>query len=211
MGSPTLKFHGFELDIGGYELRRRGRTIKLERIPMELLRLLAERRGELVTRGEIIEKLWGKDIFLDVDSSINTAIRKLRRVLGDEPKYPRFIQTLTGKGYRFVAPVSGAPVAETATERSDFPAARIMLAVLAFENLSQDAEQDYFSDGLTEEIICHLGRIDPERMGVIARTSSMAYKHTTRSIVDIGRELSVDYVLESSVRREGGRFASLRN
>src|SRR5881394_1317712 len=138
MGSPTLKFHGFELDLAGYELRRRGRAIKLERIPMELLRLLAERKGELVTRDEIIEKLWGKDIFLDVDSSINTAIRKLRRVLHDEPEHPRFIQTLTGKGYRFVAPISADAVAEPAASQPDAFAARVMLAVLPFENLSQD-------------------------------------------------------------------------
>jgi Tol biopolymer transport system component/DNA-binding winged helix-turn-helix (wHTH) protein len=95
----------FELDLRAYELRRSGRTLKLERIPMELLILLIERRGELVTREQIIEGIWGKDVFLDTESGINAAIRKIRQVLKDDPERPRFVQTVTGKGYRFVAPV----------------------------------------------------------------------------------------------------------
>jgi Tol biopolymer transport system component/DNA-binding winged helix-turn-helix (wHTH) protein len=95
----------FELDLRAYELRRSGRPLKLERIPMELLVLLIERRGELVTREQIIERIWGKDVFLDTESGINAAIRKIRQVLKDDPERPRFVQTVTGKGYRFVAPV----------------------------------------------------------------------------------------------------------
>ena len=94
-----------ELDPHAYELRRSGRRLKLERIPMELLLLLVERRGELVTREEIIERIWGKDVFLDTDSGINAAIRKIRQVLKDDPEKPLFVQTITGKGYRFVAPM----------------------------------------------------------------------------------------------------------
>jgi Tol biopolymer transport system component/DNA-binding winged helix-turn-helix (wHTH) protein len=95
----------FELDLRAYELRRSGRPLKLERIPMELLVLLIERRGELVTREQIIEEIWGKDVFLDTESGINAAIRKIRQVLKDDPERPRFVQTVTGKGYRFVAAV----------------------------------------------------------------------------------------------------------
>lgn len=99
-----------ELDPGAYELRRAGRPLKLERIPMELLLLLVEQRGQLVTREHIIERIWGKDVFLDVDSSINSAIRKIRLVLKDDPEEPRFLQTVTGRGYRFIAPVvEGVP------------------------------------------------------------------------------------------------------
>jgi DNA-binding response OmpR family regulator len=97
-----------ELDRGAYELRRAGTPLRLSRIPMDLLLLLVERRGDLVTREEIIERLWGKDVFLDTDNSINAAIRKLRQVLDDDPEQPRFIHTVTGRGYRFVAPVSEA-------------------------------------------------------------------------------------------------------
>ena len=95
----------FELDLRGYELRRSGRPVKLERIPMELLLLLVQERGQLVTRDEIIARIWGKDVFVDSDNSINAAIRKIRQVLKDDPDRPRFIQTITGKGYRFIAPV----------------------------------------------------------------------------------------------------------
>ena len=94
-----------ELDRRAYELRRSGEPLKLSRIPMELLLLLVERRGELVTRDDIVERIWGKDVFLDTDNSINAAIRKLRQVLVDDPEKPQFVQTITGMGYRFIAPV----------------------------------------------------------------------------------------------------------
>ena len=94
-----------ELDLRAYELRRSGEPLKLSRIPMELLLLLVERHGQLVTRDEIVERVWGKDVFLDADNSINAAIRKLRQVLGDDAQEPRFVQTVTGMGYRFIAPV----------------------------------------------------------------------------------------------------------
>jgi TolB-like protein/Flp pilus assembly protein TadD len=196
----------FNLDVVAYELTCEGESIKLERIPMELLMLLVERKGQLVTRGDILERLWGKDVFLDTDTSINTAIRKLRRAFQDDPEHPIFIQTVTAKGYRFVGPIAVLPVRPvTSTAATAAPDRRVMLAVLPFENLSNDPEQEYFSDGLTEETISYLGQISPERMGVIARTSTMAYKRTTKSIGQIGRELGVDYLLESSVRREGRR------
>ena len=95
----------FELDLRAYELRRAGKALKLERIPMELLVLLVERKGELVSRDQIVESIWGKDVFLDTDNSINAAIRKIRQVLKDDPERPSFVVTVTGKGYRFVAPV----------------------------------------------------------------------------------------------------------
>ena len=98
-----VKFAEFELDGGRYELRRGDRVLKLEKIPMELLALLAESNGRLVSRDEIVEKIWGKDVFLDTEHGINTAIRKIRQVLGDDPEQPRFVQTVTGKGYRFIA------------------------------------------------------------------------------------------------------------
>ena len=117
MAAGLVRFDEFEVDLRGYQLRRSGRTLKLERIPMEVLFLLVERRGQLVTREEIIEKLWGKDVFLDTDNAINTAIRKIRQVLKDDPEQPRFIQTITGRGYRFIAhiaEVGGPPVKEIA-------------------------------------------------------------------------------------------------
>jgi len=106
--SPIRFGEDFELDLRAFELRRAGRPIKLERIPMDLLVLLVEQRGQLVSREQIIERIWGKDVFLDTDNSINAAIRKIRQALKDDPEKPRFIQTITGRGYRFIAPIVDA-------------------------------------------------------------------------------------------------------
>lgn len=230
----------FELDPGAYQLRRSGQMLKLERIPMEILLLLAEHRGQLVTREQIVERIWGKDAFLDVDNSINGAIRKIRQVLKDDPEHPRFIQTVTGRGYRFMAPVRDsepskhappvisepiAPPPRTrawrapavtllllglasaagvilSRSRSVPPEKRAMIAVLPFENLTGDVRQEYFSDGLTEEMITQLGERDPDHLGVIARTSVMHYKSDRAPLDRIVRDLGVQYVLEGGVRRD---------
>jgi TolB-like protein/DNA-binding winged helix-turn-helix (wHTH) protein len=263
----SLKFgDDFELDYAAGQLRRSGRILKVERIPMEVLMFLVQHRGELVTREQLVEKIWGKDVYLDTDNSINGAIRKIRQVLKDDPEQPRFIQTITGKGYRFIAPVispviaiapvtgpdteqdAAAAVAQSSSDRpvredsaawfrrrrvlaiSFFAAAivliagwavyrqwfefqvppfrsggRAMLAVLPFENLTGDAGQEYFSDGMTEEMITELGSLDPEHLGVIARTSVMHYKHSQEQLQQIAHELGVQYVLEGSVRRDADR------
>jgi TolB-like protein/Flp pilus assembly protein TadD len=203
MTSERIQLGQFVLDVNRYELTCAGKPVRMERIPMDLLILLARENGRLVSRDEIIERLWGKDIFFDTDNSINTAIRKIRRALGEDPEKPRYIETVQGKGYRFKSrtdPATGITSPHGEVERP-----RIMLAVLPFENLSGDAGQEYFSDGLTEETIMRFGKISPQRLGVIARTSSMAYKRTDKSICQIGQELGVDYVLEGSVRRETDR------
>jgi TolB-like protein/DNA-binding winged helix-turn-helix (wHTH) protein/Flp pilus assembly protein TadD len=107
MSNPreTLRFGDFELDVAGYELRGSGRPIRLERQPMDLLIMLVERRGELVSREHIVDRLWGKDVFVDVDTGVHTAVRKIRRALHDSPDEPVFVETVAGKGYRFIAPV----------------------------------------------------------------------------------------------------------
>ena len=103
--AEVVKFDEFELDCNRYQLLRAGRRIKLEKLPMELLILLLEKEGHLVTREEIVDRLWGKDVFLDTEHGINTAVRKVRNVLRDDPERPRFVQTVTGKGYRFIASI----------------------------------------------------------------------------------------------------------
>jgi eukaryotic-like serine/threonine-protein kinase len=102
----VVKFDEFELDCNRYQLLRAGHRLKLEKLPMELLILLLEKEGHLVTREEIVDRLWGEDVFLDTEHGINTAVRKIRNVLRDDPEAPRFVQTVTGKGYRFVAPIN---------------------------------------------------------------------------------------------------------
>jgi TolB-like protein len=179
----------------------RGEPVHIEHIPMDLLILLVRENGRLIGREEIIEKLWGKRLHFDTDNSINTAIRKIRHALGDDSGNRQYVETVLGRGYRFKgrAVVASRVVGEMEADRS-----RIMLAVLPFENLSGDPAQEYFSDGLSEETIMRLGQMSPHRMGVIARTSSMTYKQTNKSVAQIGQELSVDYVLEGGLRREAG-------
>ena len=196
-----VHFGQFTLDVDRYELTCAGKPVRMERIPMDLLILLVREGGRLVRREEIIERLWGKGVFFDTDNSINTAIRKIRRALSEDPEHPQYIETVLGKGYRFKAAQRDAhPTHSSTVHRPE-----VMLAILPFENLSGDPRQEYFSDGLTEETIMRLGQMAPDRLGVIARTSSMAYKRTDKSVRRIGEELGVDYILEGSVRRESDR------
>src|SRR6185369_13362537 len=124
---------GFELDPRAYELRRAGRVLKLERIPMELLLLLVEERGQLVSRDRIVDKVWGKDVFLDTDNSINAAVRKVRQALRDDPERPHFVQTVTGRGYRFIAQVeSVGTLAVDPPAASEPPRAKPKRTRLAF-------------------------------------------------------------------------------
>ncbi|HUJ94149.1 MAG TPA: winged helix-turn-helix domain-containing protein [Terriglobales bacterium] len=196
MGVDTeiIRFGDFELDRGAFELRENGRVVRLERIPLELLFLLAEQRGRLVTREQILDCIWGKDVFVDVDNGINTAVRKVRQALRENPEKPRLLQTVPGKGYRFVAPGS-----------IDRTTGKVMLVVLPFVNLSGDSREDFFADGMTEEMVTQLGSLDPLHLGVIARTTSMQYKGSGKSTAQIAQELGVNFLLEGSVRREGER------
>jgi len=191
MSARVFRFEDFVLDASAYALSRQGRRVKVERRPMDLLMLLLDRRGQLVTRDEIVERLWGPNVFIEIDTSVNTAIRKVRRALRDSADRSRFVETVPGKGYRFIAEVDNTGVS--------------VLAVLPFENLRDD-QQDYLADGVTEETIAGLGRIDPDRLRVIGRTSSMAYRRTRKSLTEIGRELDADYLLEGSVRRDDERI-----
>jgi TolB-like protein/Flp pilus assembly protein TadD len=191
-----VRFGAFELDLASGELRKGEAPIRLQPQPLKVLMLLASRAGQLVSRGEIQKQVWADETFVDFNQGLNYCVRQIRAALCDDAETPLFIETVPRRGYRFVAdvvPVS-APV-----ER------RVMLAVLPFKNLSSDLEQEYFSDGLTEEMIAQLGRLNPQRLGVIARTSAMRYKQTDKSIEAIGRELGVSHVLEGSVRRAANR------
>lgn len=195
----TVSFGVFEADLRTGELRKRGVKIKLQEKPFQILAALLASPGQTVTRDELRQKLWPSGTYVDFDRSLNTGLRKLREALGDSADNPRFVETLPKRGYRFIAPVGQAQ----SSRRSD---EKLMLAVLPFENLSGSSEEDYFADGLTEELICELGQLNPKHLGVIARTSAIQYKGTKKSIEQIARELNVAYVLEGSVRRERARI-----
>lgn len=265
MDTPTnspMRFGVFELDVLAGELRRSGHRVALQPQPLEILRALMERPGQVVTREELRHRLWSNGAYVDFDRSLNKAIVKLRDALGDDADSPRYIETLPRHGYRFIplphlhevtsstttmtAPVrrprssalaliaglavvvllagvyafwrahSGASVTSVRVEapsQSGLPAnvapTRVVvfsppphsIAVLPFVNISGDKEQDYFSDGLSEELLNDLSRIN--ELQVAARASSFSFKGKDTDIDTIARKLNVGAVLEGSVRRSG--------
>ncbi len=197
------RFATFEIDLRARELRKGGIRIRLQDQPFEILAMMLDRPGEVVTREELRQRLWPAGTFVDFEHSLNAAVKRLRAALGDDADNPRFVETLHRRGYRFIAPVesidNGSRAVPAATPSS------VRLVVLPFDNLSSDPAQEYFSDGLTEEMITQIGRLCPRKLGVIARTSSIRFKRSGKSVSEIGRELAVDYLLEGSVRHEGDR------
>jgi TolB-like protein/DNA-binding winged helix-turn-helix (wHTH) protein/Tfp pilus assembly protein PilF len=251
-----LRFGVFELDLRAGELRKHGLRVRLQEQPFQVLAVLLEHPGDVVTREELQKKLWPADTFVDFDHGLNKAVNKIREALGDSAESPRFVETVARRGYRFLAEVKVAdavPVrspelatqphsAAEARDRPDFPGQLAMprhplpslgwktlvfvllvlmaslaawklhswnrppsvirsLAVLPLESLSNDASQDYFADGMTDELIADLGQISALR--VISRTSVMAYKHARKPLPQIARELNVDAVVEGTVLRSG--------
>ena len=197
-GRRFYEFGRFRLDATGRLLFREGETVPLPPKAADTLLLLVENAGNVVEKHDLLKKIW-PDTFIE-EGSLTRTISILRKALTEGANGQEYIATIPKRGYRFAASVEEIP-----ERRVPSAAERIMLAVLPFENLSGDKRQEYFSDGLTEEMISQLGRLNPQRLGVIARTSAMKYKDTEKSIQEIGRELGVSYALEGSVRRAGNR------
>ncbi len=265
MGSSSRRAFLF----GPYELRARTREfykfgvkLKLRPQPFQVLEILLERPGDVVSRDEFRETLWKDGTFVDYEHGLNTAIRELRAVLSDSATEPQFIETIPRVGYRLIVPVECKELetppaalntppdpAETEPSKADgvpteavpapiqghrhilwlailavslalvgflvlrhqnrlTPAPQLVrktIAVLPFENLTGDPGQEYFADGLTEEMIFQVGALDPVHLGVIARTSVMRYKNSGESTAAIGSDLGAQYLLEGSVRRNASR------
>ena len=195
-GRLIHRFGDFELDVSAYALRWQGRRVRIERRPMDLLILLVERRGELLTRTEIIDRLWCSDVFVEVDVAINSAIRKVRQALRDPAERPAYVETVQGKGYRFVADVA-SPTRDAVSDDH-----RSTIVVLPFVNLGGGPDREYIADGFTEDVIAALGQVDSDHLTVIGCASVMSYKNSPTSPLDIGRALNARYLLEGSVRTE---------
>jgi TolB-like protein/Flp pilus assembly protein TadD len=193
-----IRFGAFELDPESGELRKQGLKVRLQEQPFQILQILLEHPGKVVTREELQQRIWSSDTFVDFDHGVYNAIKKLREALGDSADTPRYIETLSRRGYRFIAPVNG-----TASEpRSSAPAAaasRDSIAVLPFLNLSADPENEFFADGITEEIINALAQI--EQLHVVARSSAFSFKGKHIDLRIIGEQLNVRTILEGSVRK----------
>lgn len=246
MARGVFQFGEFRLDCDQFELLRAGQSLRIERKPMELLILLATRQGDLVTRDEIAQRLWGGEVFVDTEHGINTAIRKIRYVLREDSEQPRFVQTVMGKGYRFlgaveeVGPASvqasealasepqegransrvwlavavaaillamaltiGARVVKGRSVNREAVAEIHSLAVLPLDNLSGDKGQDYFADGMTDELTTMLAKDSTLR--IVSRTSVMQYKGVHRPLREIAGALGVDGIVEGSVERSGDK------
>jgi len=186
-----MRFGPFEVDFRTGELRKQGVKIKLQEQPLQILAMLLEHPGLVVTREELHARLWPADTFVDFDHGLNKAMNKLREALGDSADTPRFIETLARRGYRLIVSPATSP-------------GRIeSLAVLPLENLSRDPEQEYFAEGMTEALITTLAKIGALR--VVSRTSVMHYKGVHRPLPEIAQELKVDGIVEGTVLRSGDR------
>jgi DNA-binding winged helix-turn-helix (wHTH) protein len=196
-----LRFGAFEVNLHSRELRKHGMRIRMEEKPFKILEVLLERSGHVVTRTMLRERLW-PDTVVSYEHGLNTAVNKLRDLLGDSARNPRFIETLPRLGYRFIAPVvnPGKPVGLEGKR---------MLLVLPFESLCGDDEQEFFAEGLTEEMISQLGQLNPKRLGVIARSSAIQYKSMNKSIGEIAAELTACW--KEACAAMAGAFGSPAN
>lgn len=198
----SVRFDRYQVDLRAGQLSKGGIRINLREQPFQVLAALLECPGEVVTREDLRRQLWPKEVFVDFDNNLNTAIARLREALCDSAEHPRFIETLPKRGYRFIAGVH--PVLSPSAEVAGY---RARLLVLPFVNLSGNPSEEYFSDALTDEIITAIAALSPQHLGVIARTTAMRYKGTQKDVEQIGHELAVDYVVEGGVRRAEGRMA----
>ena len=192
-----VRFGAFELDFRASELRKQGTKVKLQEQPFQILQVLLQRPGEIVTREELQQKIWPSDTFVDFDHGLYNAIKRLREALGDSADTPRFVETLSRRGYRFVGKIE-----------CDAPQMR-SLAVLPLENLSRDPEQEYFAEGLTEALITALAKIGELR--VVSRTSAMRYKGVHKPLREIARELEADASWKAQYSVRGAECVSQRS
>ncbi len=191
----AVRFDRYEVDLQAGRLSRNGLKIRLGEKSFQVLALLLERPGQVVTREELRRRLWPDDVFVDFDNNLNITMARLRRALRDSAEHPRFIETIPKHGYRFLV---WASESVPTTRRAAAPRARIV--VLPFVNLSGDPAQEYFSDAMTDEIITALAGLAPEQLAVIARTTAMYYRGKNKDVGRIRRELGVDYLVEGALR-----------
>jgi len=202
-----------ELDLGRYELRRFGRRVKLERKPMELLIFLVSRREQLVTRDEIVKKLWRSDLFIDSERNLNNIVRKVRTALGDDAAQPRFVETVIGKGYRFIGPVRliGAQyprpdldaLENARRENGSARWARASLAVLPLVLLGKDVDDHGLCLGFAEAMASRLGNLS----GVdVLPTSAVLNLPNGADASEVAARLGIRFVLQGAIQMSKGQW-----
>lgn len=204
-----------ELDLGRYELRRRGRRVKLEKKPMELLIFLVGRREQMVSRKDIVRKLWRSDLFIDTEPNINNIVRKIRTALGDNSAKPRFLETVVGKGYRFIGPVHvidarfprsdfEQPQAGVATEdRDSLRVARTSLAVMPLLNLGNISDDQGVCLGFADALASRLGNLQGVDVLPISAVMNVPAEMTA---ADAGSRLGVRFVVHGAIRESKGQW-----
>jgi TolB-like protein len=212
--ADILLFAGFYLDRRGGRLLRRDdngvfHPVAIGSRALDVLAILIERCGDLLSKGEIMAAAWPGTVV--EDNNLAVQISALRRILDRGRKQGSCVQTIPGRGYRFVAPVTRVDddarfafrTTETASDGAERSRPRLSIVVLPFANFSDDREHDYFADGITEDLTTDLSRI--ENMFVISRNTAFTYRNKSVDTKQIGRELGVRYVLEGSIRRSNRR------
>jgi DNA-binding winged helix-turn-helix (wHTH) protein/tetratricopeptide (TPR) repeat protein len=201
-----------ELDLGRYELRRFGRRVKLEKKPMELLIFLVGRRDQMVSREEIVKKLWRSSLFIDTERNLNNIIRKIRTALGDDPAKPRFLETVIGKGYRFIGPVR---VIDAQHPRSDFDRGvsrafgpekigeRSSLAVLPLQLAGKGADDQGLSLGFADALVARLGNL---RDVDVLPTSAVLDLPLELSPADIAARLGIRFLVHGAIQSSKGQW-----
>jgi DNA-binding winged helix-turn-helix (wHTH) protein/tetratricopeptide (TPR) repeat protein len=214
MRSANRAVDEIELDLGRYELRRHGRGVKLEKKPMELLIFLVARREQLVSRKDIVTKLWRSDLFIDTDPNINNIVRKIRTALGDNSIKPRFLETVVGKGYRFIGPVrvidarfkqsdlDESPAGNVSRERASVWDERSSLAVLPLLLIGNVSDDQGVSLGFADALVSGLGNLQ----GVdVLPTSAVLAVPIEATTLDIASRLGVRFVVRGAIRESKGQ------
>jgi DNA-binding winged helix-turn-helix (wHTH) protein/tetratricopeptide (TPR) repeat protein len=206
--ASKVKSEATELDLGRYELRRMGRRVKLEKKPMELLIFLVRRREQLVTREEIVAKLWASDLFIDTERNINNIVRKIRTALRDDSAKPRFLETVIGKGYRFIGPIrvispqhpgEGLPAVTAApVSAAAWQAERCSLAVLPLRALGDLKDEDELCLGFADAMVARLANLE----GVdVLPASTMLSMPVQAAVPEMASRLGVRFVLHGAMQR----------
>ncbi|MDP6427530.1 MAG: winged helix-turn-helix domain-containing tetratricopeptide repeat protein [Rhodospirillales bacterium] len=197
----VYRFGEYALHLESLELKKNGAPVELEPQVFSLLACLIENADRVVSKDELIEMVWDGRIVSD--GTLNTRINSVRRAVGDDGKTQGVIKTFPRRGFRFVAKLDGGVAAPEAPPTLSALSDKPSIAVLPFDNLSGDPEQEYFSDGLADDVISALSRF--RQLAVVARNSSFAYKGAATDVREVAKELGVGYVLEGSVRKSGER------
>jgi len=198
--SKIVSFGPYRVDLRSGELYKGSARIVLQGQPFRLLEGLLERPGEVLGREELRARLWPSDTHVDFEHSINAAVRRLRRALGDSADAPRYIETLHRRGYRFLGAV---PTADDGRDTATSP--RMRLAVLPFSMITSQPEPDGFTDGLTEETIAQITHRCAPSVGVMSRVAVGQLQYARGPIEAVRDALQVDYVVEGRVRHAGNR------